>query len=198
MTKASTIISIPGRPRVTLCDARYFTQKEFAKITEALCILSYVLQSPEFYDEMMKMHFTTTKLSNETIFKIITEGDDVSTGVTGSFGMDHSEIDHELDFVMSAYCRRWSKVIGYVVPGKITNYINRKYLTSMKPWDLAGHLFHEKLHQLGFKHASAKDHDSVPYALGYLVAELGEDSYAYAISSKKPVIETVIYTGALL
>jgi hypothetical protein len=192
---ATTMLTIPGNPRITLCETKYLSQREYTRIVDALCILSYVLESQRFKEKLLVMKYTSTKLDIAKISEILYQGKELVTGSTGSFGMDHSDIDNELDFVMSCYTKRWSKVIGYTIPGKITNWINRKYLTSMKPWALAGHLFHEKLHQLGFHHSSASDHKSVPYALGYLVRDLGEQDALLALNKKRALVETVIHTG---
>lgn len=197
MHTASTIISIPGRLRVTLCDAKFFTEKEFSKATDALCVLSYVLNSEEFSDRVMNERFTTTKLSNTTIFDIIMLSNEQVSGVEGTFGMDFSDEDHEIDLVLSMYSSRFSRVVGYTLPESLRIFINRKFFTYFKPWQAAGNFFHEHCHNLGFDHSSASDSESVPYKLGNVVAELGEKNYAKAISSMKPLLETSIYTGKI-
>jgi len=37
---------------------------------------------------------------------------------------------------------------------------------------VAGNLAHEWTHKIGFDHKSAAEHDSAPYAIGYIVDEL--------------------------
>lgn len=197
MHSASTIISIPGRLRVTLCDAKFFTEKEFSKATDALCVLSYVLNSDEFYDRLMSETFTTTKLSNSTIYDIITLSDEKITAVEGTFGMDFDDEDHEMDLVLSMYSSRFSKVLGYTFPESVRIFINRKFFTRLKPWQAAGNFFHEHCHNLGFDHSSASDANSVPYKLGNIVAELGEKNFSRALSTRRALLETSIYTGSM-
>ena len=55
----------------------------------------------------------------------------------------------------------------------LTN-INWKFFKSFKPSDVAGNFAHEWTHKIGFDHKSAAEHDSAPYAIGYIVREMAE------------------------
>jgi hypothetical protein len=71
-----------------------------------------------------------------------------------------------------------SSVVGFT-SGSI-NYINvnTKFFAGFDPNEVAGNLFHEWLHKLGYGHdsaATAKRPYSVPYAIGYLIRDLGKN-----------------------
>lgn len=67
----------------------------------------------------------------------------------------------------------WSKVIGYTNPGKTnTMYVNGKFYKKFTAAEIARNVTHEWLHLCGFYHGSAADHDSVPYAVSYMMKDL--------------------------
>ena len=67
--------------------------------------------------------------------------------------------------------------VGYTYADGLRIWMNTKFFDSYSPAEVAGNVFHEWTHKLGFTHASnyslSRD-SSVPYALGYLVEELGK------------------------
>jgi hypothetical protein len=194
--RASTVITLPGSPlRITLCDAAYFTEREMGKLMDAICILSYVMNSDEFRERVLGATFSTTKLSNSSIYKIIMNANEALDGVADTFGMDHGD-DNEMDLVLSIYSSRFSRVIGYVLPESIRIYINRKFFSYFKPWNVAGNLAHEGTHLLGFGHTSVSDSESVPYLIGDIVAELGEKCFTEA-TQRRLLIETHIRVGGI-
>jgi hypothetical protein len=77
-----------------------------------------------------------------------------------------------MNFFLKQYYKRWSAVIGYTSPSTNVININWKFFQNYQPSDVAGNLCHEWIHKIGFGHASASEHDSVPYAIGYIVKEM--------------------------
>lgn len=67
------------------------------------------------------------------------------------------------------------RVIGYTFADKKQIYTYKWVIDSYLVYELAGHLIHEWLHVLGYSHNSAKDHNSVPYALGYDAEMIGKN-----------------------
>ena len=67
--------------------------------------------------------------------------------------------------------------VGYTYPNTVRIWMNTKYFTPYTPSQVAGNMFHEWTHKLGFEHATsysiARD-SSVPYAIGYLIRDLGK------------------------
>lgn len=81
---------------------------------------------------------------------------------------------HEINFFLKLYNKPRSRVIGWTSPKINTININLRYFRKYDPHEVAGNLAHEWVHKLGFGHRSAKERDSVPYAVGYIVREMGE------------------------
>jgi hypothetical protein len=187
----ATILSLPGpKVRITLIETKNFTTKEFSKLLDSICVLSYVLNSEEFYARIMLASFSSTKLSNKAIYEIIMNSNEALDGVIGSFGYENGD-DHEIDLDLNMYQRRFSRVVGYTMPRSLTVFLNRKFFSIFKAWQVAANLFHEHTHNLGFDHSSAKDKESVPYVMGDIVEELGKKYYKEAMSLK-PSIEMSI------
>lgn len=70
-----------------------------------------------------------------------------------------------------------SSVVGYTMASITYINVNTKFFNQYDPNEVAGNLFHEWLHKLGYSHdssATAKRPYSVPYAIGYMVRELGK------------------------
>lgn len=70
-----------------------------------------------------------------------------------------------------------NSVVGYT-NGSVTQiWVNTKFFDSYEPNQVAGNLFHEWLHKLGYGHdsaATAKRPYSVPYAVGYMIRDIGK------------------------
>jgi hypothetical protein len=70
-----------------------------------------------------------------------------------------------------------SSVVGYT-NGSITYInVNTKFFDTYAINSVAGNLFHEWLHKLGYSHdsaATARRPSSVPYAIGYIIRDIGK------------------------
>ena len=56
--------------------------------------------------------------------------------------------------------------------------MNTKFFNPYTPAEVAGNIFHEWTHKLGFDHDviyTSERNATVPYALGFLIRELGEN-----------------------
>lgn len=70
-----------------------------------------------------------------------------------------------------------SSVVGYTNPSITYINVNTKFFNSYTANQVAGNLFHEWLHKLGYGHdasATTKRPYSVPYAVGYMIRDLGK------------------------
>lgn len=70
-----------------------------------------------------------------------------------------------------------NNVVGYTNPSITYINVNTKYFDSYDANEVAGNLFHEWLHKIGYGHDSsvtAKRPYSVPYAVGYMIRDLGK------------------------
>ncbi len=78
----------------------------------------------------------------------------------------------EMNFYLKRYNKWWSKVIGWTNGNINTIHLNWKFYKNYEPNNIASNLAHEWTHKIGFDHKSAAEHDSAPYAIGYIVEEL--------------------------
>jgi hypothetical protein len=81
-------------------------------------------------------------------------------------------MDLELELYYSS-----RNTVGYTYPSGLKIWMNTKYFDVYTPAEVAGNVFHEWTHKLGFGHDSrysVSRNSSVPYALGYIMEELGK------------------------
>jgi hypothetical protein len=143
------------------------------KLARAIEIIKSVVASREFRARVLgftyngKRQFVDNKgLSNQQIYDTLLAGrEDL-----------RPEVDNEMDLELELYYS-WRNVVGYTTPGELRIYMNTKFFDPYTPSEVAGNVFHEWTHKLGFDHASSpvpgRD-ASVPYAIGYMIEELGK------------------------
>ncbi|HXH32253.1 MAG TPA: hypothetical protein VNJ01_15735 [Bacteriovoracaceae bacterium] len=151
-----------------------FDSKQKAKMLDSFALLQKVVNSQEFKDRVVnfknsrgeRAFASSTGLTNEEIFGMFMEGrEELQVNTPG-----------EMNFYLRLYHKRWSSVVGYTSPDTNVISINKKYFKNYGLNEVAGNLAHEWCHKLGFGHASAAEHDSVPYGIGYIVEELAAKS----------------------
>jgi hypothetical protein len=141
-------------------------------IHDALIAMEEVINSEEFRERVLNYRdgkgFTTTKLTPAEVYATIMKGKEKLEGE-----MTEGEINFDV--------KRWRFFYRYSVvaesdPGK-TNTIRTSewFYSRYDAAEIAGNLTHEWIHLLGFTHANANDHDSVPYAVGYIMRELAKN-----------------------
>jgi hypothetical protein len=150
-----------------------FDSEDEAKVTKAIEIIKRVVGSKEFKDRVIDFTYNSRKqyldnngLTNEQIYQKLLEGKEDLV----------PEVDNQMDLELELYYS-WRSTVGHTYPDALRIYMNTKFFNSYSPAEVAGNVFHEWTHKLGFDHASsysvARD-SSVPYALGYLMEELGK------------------------
>ncbi|MFL5785157.1 MAG: hypothetical protein ACJ76H_11135 [Bacteriovoracaceae bacterium] len=142
------------------------------KVHKAIEIIKKVVASEEFRAKVLTFSykdtgmFVDTKLTNEEVYEMILTGAETLT----------PEVDHEMDLELELYYTS-SSTVGYTKPDTNKIWMNTKYFNVFTSTQVAGNIFHEWTHKLGFEHAftySVSRDSSVPYALGYLVRDLGK------------------------
>lgn len=146
------------------------TQEE--KVLKAIEMIKKMIRTKEFKERVINFtyqgqrRFVDNKgLSNEQIYQILIDGAETLL----------PEIDHEMDLDLELYTSNFTSTVGYTYPNVLRIWMNTKYFNSYSVAQVAGNVFHEWTHKLGFDHASSysKSRDSsVPYGLGYLMVEL--------------------------
>lgn len=149
-----------------------FNKDGLDKLHYSFSVLEQVVNSEEFKDRVI--NFKNSKgerafasnngLSNEEIYEIFMEGRETLQPDTAG----------EMNFYLKLYNKSWSRVIGYTTPDTNVINLNWKFFKNFKPHEVASNLAHEWTHKIGFGHRSAKEHDSAPYAIGYIVGDMAE------------------------
>jgi hypothetical protein len=146
------------------------SEKKYMKAAERLIWALNDKAENSFKTRLNSLELTETVIKDknyttEQIFDLLMSGVD-------SF---NTEKDHDIDIDVTLYYARWSKVIGYTNAGSWRTWVNKKYLDIMTPNELAGHILHEYLHNVGFTHY--EEHStSVPYQLGELLIKVLNES----------------------
>ncbi len=149
-----------------------FSGESLDKLQDAFAVLEVVMNSEEFKERVLNFKnskgeraFASNKgLSNEEIYALLMEGrEDLQPETQG-----------EMNFFLKLYNRPWSSVVGYTTPDTNLININWKFFKGFGAHQVAGNLAHEWTHKMGYGHRSAKEHDSVPYAVGNIVRELAQ------------------------
>jgi hypothetical protein len=159
-----------GYLSVKAMDIKGFDAASMQKMEKAFAALEKVVNSEEFKNKVLnfvnsqgKTQFASNKgLTNEEIYTQFMEGRETLQANTPG----------EMNFYLKLYYKKYSKVVGWTSGDINTININWKFFKGFKPNDVAGNLAHEWTHKLGFGHKSAAEHDSAPYAIGYIVREM--------------------------
>jgi hypothetical protein len=151
-----------------------FSGEEREKMEEAIEIVKLVVATEEFKERVLNHTYNGEKtfvdnegLTNEEIYRVILAGAETLRSSA------NNTMDVEVELYHSS-----NNVIGYTYPDSRRIWVNRKYFSIYTPAGVAHNLFHEWMHKLGFSHSSSwtPDRDySVPYAIGYIIGEIGRD-----------------------
>lgn len=150
-----------------------FDANDEIKVKKAFVIIKKVIASAEFRTRVIDFTYNGTKkfvdndnFTNAQIYQKLLDGsEDLQPGV-----------DNQMDLDLELYYSSRSTV-GYTYADGLRIWMNTKFFDAYTPCEVAGNVFHEWTHKLGFGHASSYSvsrDSSVPYALGYLVEELGK------------------------
>lgn len=148
---------------VTIHALKNFSESERAMVREAVAYAIGAFNSNEFRQRFLALELTSNKgMSNASIYNLL---------MSGSTDLEKEE-DREIDIHLEAFYS-WKNTVGYTRPSTIWIWFNRKFFKTFKPWDLARNIWHEAVgHKAGFGHKSAREHTSIPYALGFLIEDM--------------------------
>ncbi len=156
--------------RVVPMEVKGFSGTSLTKLKTAFTVLEQVMNSQEFKDRVInfknskgeRAFASNDNMTNEDIYTLLMEGrEKLQPDTVG-----------EMNYFLKLYNNPFSPVIGQTNGRVNLIKVNWKFFKNFKPNEVAGNLAHEWLHKMGFDHASAKEHDSVPYAVGYIVREM--------------------------
>ncbi len=168
-------IALPLDVRIE--SATNFNSSDLKKLERIVEIVDAVVNSTTFRDRVLNFTYKNQKrfyqnggLNNEQIYTALMSG--MEKFPSPSVADQTMQVNIRL-FAPSFFQRN---VIGYTRPNTKIISINRNFFRKSKEYDIAGNLVHEYLHKIGFSHdtyySRARD-SSVPYAIGYIVRDLG-------------------------
>lgn len=174
--------------RITFNSLEGFTDREIAKLERAKDILLKVINSADYRQAVLNADFSgetsewATK-ANKEILEHILSGAEILLPVK----------DNEVDLSVEAFNPNWFQrnIVGFTYPNTVTQWVSRKYLGLMSDAALAGHLFHEWLHKMGFDHdrlPTAKRRRSVCYVHNEIIEALAKKlNLLHPHHAKQPV-----------
>jgi hypothetical protein len=150
------------------------------KLLDAQAHVRRVVASDEFRDSVLNHTYSGKKtfnynngMTNEEIYEAILDGAEALS----------PSKNNAMDLEVELYYNRWTSTVGYTYETTKRIFQNTKFFNSYTSEEVAGNLFHEWLHKLGFDHQSSystsRDY-TVPYALGYLMEKLAKQDLGQA------------------
>lgn len=149
-----------------------FEKEDEEKVYKAIEVIKKIVASKEFKDKVLNFTYDGKKqfvdndgLTNEQVYQKLLNGAEILK----------PEIDHQMDLDLQLYYS-WRSTVGYTYPDGLRIWMNTKFFYPYTVSEVAGNVFHEWTHKLGFEHDSSYSvsrDSSVPYALGYMIEELG-------------------------
>jgi len=90
--------------------------------------------------------------------------------------------DYEIDLIVSRYTKRWSRVVGYIIPMKPKIFVNSEFFDNNTTLDICSNFCHEYAHTLGFRHSGPHIKESLPYLINdwvekYFLSISVDDNY---------------------
>jgi hypothetical protein len=151
-----------------------FNADDEAKYNAAAAIVKKVVATEAFKDKVLNHTFNGAKtfannngLTNAQIYQSVLDAAERLTPTK----------NNTLDVGVKLYYEN-SSIVGYT-NGSITYInVNTKFFDQYSANSVAGNLFHEWLHKLGYGHdsaATAQRPYSVPYAIGYIIRDIGKN-----------------------
>lgn len=151
-----------------------FTHSQEEKFKRAVELIKKVLSSEEFRKKVYthvyegrKQFVQSGNLSNAYVYLKVVEGEE--------------ELFPSVNFQMDMEVELWkprfpTSTIGYTSRDVKRIWIKKSFYENSSVHELAGNIFHEWLHKIGFEHdlkPTARRPYSVPYAVGDIMSEMG-------------------------
>lgn len=151
--------------------ANFVTTRE-AKMEQAIEIVKLVIGTEEFKDRILNFTYNGARTfvdnggyTNAMIYKKILDGAEKLQPAK------NNTMDAEVELYTAT-----TNVVGYTYPSSKRIWVNTKYFDQYTAAGVAHNLMHEWMHKLGFDHSAtwtaSRDY-SVPYAVGYILGEIG-------------------------
>ena len=167
---------IPEDAHLFDADLRFFnfnrTQEE--KVIQAVELIKNVVRSSLFRQKVLEYSYQgkneflrNNGLSNLEIYELLIKGSEDLL----------PEEDSRMDLNLQLYYSL-SSTVGYTTSNSLTIYLNRRFFDRFDTINVAGNIFHEWTHKLGFSHSksyTSDRHATVPYALGSIIMDVAAE-----------------------
>jgi hypothetical protein len=151
-----------------------FTAQQAEKYNKAIEIVKLVVATEKFRNDVINFTYNGQKafidnkgLTNEQIYQSILDAAETLKPIK----------NNTMDLTVQLYYAA-TNVVGYTNGGTTSIWVNTKYFNTFMENSVAGNLFHEWLHKLGYTHAYSATTTrpySVPYAVGYIMGNIGKN-----------------------
>ncbi len=151
-----------------------FTAAQEEKYNKAIEIVKLVVATEKFRNDVLNFTYAGQKAfidnkgrTNAQIYQTILDAAESLQPAK------NNTMDLEVELYYAA-----NSVVGYTNVGTKRIWVNTKFFNSYQENSVAGNLFHEWLHKLGYSHASTATTTrpySVPYAIGYMMSSIGKN-----------------------
>lgn len=169
-TSSLPALALSFKTNITLMN---FTAAQTAKYNAAIAIVKKVVATEAFRTKVLNFVYGGKKqfannngLTNSQIYQTILDAAEKLKPAK----------NNTMDLGVKMYYAN-NSVVGYTNPSITYINVNTKFFNTYTANQVAGNLFHEWLHKIGYDHDSASTSRrpySVPYAVGYIVRDLGK------------------------
>ena len=150
-----------------------FTAAQAAKYNKAIAIVKLVVATEEFKNKVLNYTYNGQQIFADNAGKTNAQ---IYQSILDAAEELHPVKNNTMDLEVELYYEA-SSIVGYTNGGTTRIWVNTKFFDSFQENSVAGNLFHEWLHKLGYVHdfaSTAKRPYSVPYAVGYIMGDIGK------------------------
>ncbi len=157
-----------------------FTQSDLNKLNLAVQMIGKVMNGVDFKNAVLNFSYQgapgfvqNNGMSNQQIYDFLMNGAETLPEQTSA--------DQAMDLSLDIYKTKWYQrhnVLGYTSVTDPVIHMARWFYDEASVSDIAMNLSHEWCHKMGFDHdfnPTDRRPFSVPYAIGYLVRDLGNE-----------------------
>lgn len=150
-----------------------FNNDQEEKYDEAIALVKLVVATEEFKNKVLNHTYNGIKQfadnkgrTNAQIYQTILDGAETLQPTK------NNRMDLEVELYYAS-----NSTVGYTYPSSKRIWVNTKFFNQYAANSVAGNLFHEWLHKLGYTHdasVTAKRPYTVPYAVGYIMRDIAK------------------------